>query len=130
MSLERAALVALRIGLAFALLYPPVNALIDPSTWIGYFPAFTRGFVSDVTLLHLFGAAEVVIAIWILSGWRIFWPSTVAAAMLIAIVVFNTSSFQVVFRDVSIAAMAIALALSDRKTVSAFFRLNDVYAGR
>ncbi len=111
MTPERIANLALRIGVAFAFLYPPINALADPYAWIGYFPPFVQGYVADDVLLHAFGVIEVVIALWILSGWRIFWPSVVATAMLLGIVVFNPSNFQVLFRDVTIAAIPFALAV-------------------
>lgn len=111
MSAERIAHIVLRLGLAFAFLYPPINALFDPLSWVGYFPQFVRGYVPDEILLHAFGVVEIVIALWILSGWRIFWPSLVATLMLLGIVVFNVPNFQVLFRDLSIAAMAFALAV-------------------
>ena len=116
MNVERFAHVLLRLGVAFAFLYPPLNALADPDAWIGYFPAFVKGYVPDLTLLYAFGVLEVVIALWILSGWRIFWPSIVAAGMLFGIVVFNMPNFQVLFRDLSIAAMAFSLAVKSYKT--------------
>jgi uncharacterized membrane protein YphA (DoxX/SURF4 family) len=103
----------LRAGLAFAFLYPPLNAIADPVSWISYFPHFMRGFVPDMVLLHAFGVIEVVIALWILSGWRIFWPSCVALLMLLAIVFFDSFDFQILFRDVSIASIALALALQN-----------------
>jgi len=102
----------LRAGVAFAFLYPAVNAVFEPFTWIGYFPPFLRGIVPDPVLLHTFGALEIVIALWILSGWRIFWPSAAATALLLSIVIFDFNSFEVLFRDVSIAAAALALALA------------------
>src|SRR3989344_2418774 len=112
MNREHANLI-LRMGLAFSFLYPPINALFDPNSWIGYFPQFLRGVGSDLVLLHAFGAVEIVIALWILSGWNIFWPSVAAALMLLSIVVMDFSEFQVVFRDLSIAAIAIALAIQN-----------------
>ena len=115
MNRDKANLV-LRIGLAFAFLYPPINALFDPNAWIGYFPPIMRGIVLDMVLLHSFGLIEVVIALWILSGWRIFLPSVGAALMLISIVVMDFSEFQVVFRDLSIASIAVALAVQNRPT--------------
>lgn len=111
MNIERVAHLALRIGVAFAFLYPPWNALVDPNAWIGYFPPFTRGFVPDEVLLLAFGIVEVILALWILSGWRIFWPSAAATLMLLGIVVFNPTNFQVLFRDLAIAASVFALAV-------------------
>lgn len=108
---DRAISLLLRAGVAFAFLYPPINALFDPYSWLGYFPKFMHGVVSDAVLLHGFGAIEAVLALWILSGRNIFLPSTVATLMLLAIVLFNLQDFQVVFRDLSLAAMTLALAL-------------------
>lgn len=108
---QKIAILALRIGVAFAFLYPAFNAYIDPNAWIGYFPSFVKGYVPDLSLLHTFGTVEIVIAVWILSGWRIFLPSAAATAMLLGIVVFNSAEFQILFRDLSIAAMSFALAM-------------------
>lgn len=108
---EKLASIVLRAGVAFAFLYPPINALGDPYAWIGYFPPFTRGYVPDEVLLHAFGIVEIVIALWILSGWRVFWPSLTATAMLLGIVVFNVPNFQVLFRDLAIAAMPFSLVV-------------------
>ena len=118
--MERRADLLLRIGLAFALAYPAVNALFDPYSWLGYFPGFMHGYVPDVVLLHGFGALEIVLAAWLISGWRVFWPALAALALLIAIVILDFSEFQVLFRDISIAAIAGALCLihwPTRKTV-------------
>jgi hypothetical protein len=111
MSIERRADVVLRIGAAFAFLYPPLNALSDPDSWIGYFPSFVHGYVPDPLLLHTFGVVEVVIALWIFSGWRIFWPCIIATAMLVGIVAFNMPQLQILFRDLSIAAFTLGLGL-------------------
>ena len=111
MAYTKIADIVLRAGLAFAFLYPPINAVGDPNSWIGYFPQFTRGFVEDQLLLHLFGIVEVGIAFWLLSGWRVWIPASAAAVLLVGIVVFNIPEFQVLFRDLTIAALAVALAL-------------------
>lgn len=110
----RSATLLLRLGVAFAFLFPPVNAFLDPYSWIGYFPSFLRDIVPDMVLLHTFGLLEVVIGLWILSGKRIFIPSVAATALLVLIVLFNIGDFQVLFRDLSIAAMALALAVLNR----------------
>ena len=101
----------LRASIAFAFLYPPSNALFDPYTWLGYFPKFMHGILPDAFLLHGFGAIEVALALWILSGKNIFIPSAAATLMLLAIVLFNLQDFQIVFRDISLAAVSAALAL-------------------
>ncbi len=116
MSLFSAANWALRIGVAFAFLYPPYAALVDPTSWLGYFPHFVLATtqsmnIPDLVVLHGFGILEVVIALWILSGWRIYIPATLAVVILAAIVILDLSDFEVLFRDVSIALAAASLAL-------------------
>jgi hypothetical protein len=110
--MDKTAGLILRIGVAFAFLYPALNALQHPDSWIGYFPPFLRDSgIPNELLLHGFGMVEVGLALWLLSGWRIFWPACVCAAMLFGIVVFNLAQFEVLFRDISIAAAAMALAV-------------------
>jgi uncharacterized membrane protein YphA (DoxX/SURF4 family) len=111
MSSTRLGDLILRAGLAFAFLYPPIDAIVDPATWVGYFPHFMQGLLPEPVLLHGFGLVEVVIALWILSGRRIVWPCLMAAALLVAIVVTHQHSFDVLFRDLSLAALAVGLAL-------------------
>ncbi len=114
MNLGGAANFLLRAGVSFAFIYPPIDALFDPYSWIGYFPKFMHGIAPDAVLLHTFGIVEVVIALWILSGKNIFWPSVSATLILLAIILFNPQNFQIIFRDVAIAAASFSLALSAR----------------
>ena len=100
-----------RIAVAFAFLSPPINAFSHPDAWVGYFPPFMLALAEGELLLYLFGIVEVGIALWLLSGWRVSFPALAAAAMLVAIVVFNPAELQVLFRDLSIAAAALALAI-------------------
>src|SRR3989344_7260334 len=90
----------LRLAVAFSFAYPPIAALVDPDSWLGYFPAFVP---SSIVLLHVFGAFEILIALWILFGKRVWIPSAIAALVLILIVAFNANQFDVLFRDASIA---------------------------
>ncbi len=117
----------LRIALAFAFLYPAIDAFFDPATWLGYFPNFvTDAFhtiaiplkLSDVVLLHSFGVLEIVLAVWVLFGKRVRVPALIMALMLFIIVGLNLdpSNFSVLFRDVSIAFAALALASIDKRT--------------
>lgn len=111
--------ILLRIAVAFAFLYPPFNALSQPEAWIGYFPPFVAGLGDPMLFLHIFGMVEVAVALWILSGWKIWLPSLAAALMLVGIVAFNLPEFQVLFRDLPIAAAALVLAITrwPKKTI-------------
>lgn len=112
-----AADIVLRIGVAFALLYPPYAALGDPTSWLSYFPHFVLDFtrsigLADLVVLYSFGVIEIIIALWILSGKKIVYPATAAVLMLVTIVVFDFRDFEILFRDVSIATAALALMLA------------------
>ncbi|PIT91021.1 hypothetical protein COU17_02500 [Candidatus Kaiserbacteria bacterium CG10_big_fil_rev_8_21_14_0_10_49_17] len=104
----------LRAGVAFAFLYPAISAVFNPFAWIGYFPVFLTSLAGEHTdwLLHLFGLSEVIIALWILIGKRIFIPASLASIYLIGIILFNIPQMDVIFRDISILAMSLALAVS------------------
>src|SRR3989344_6625007 len=102
----------LRIGVAFAFIYPAFAAFSDPYSWVGYFPRFLLDMVgNDLALLYALGALQIVLAIWILFGKKIFYPSIIATAMLLMIVVFNWPQMDVLFRDLSLAFMSGALAV-------------------
>ncbi|MGH7141293.1 MAG: hypothetical protein ACREGH_01500 [Minisyncoccia bacterium] len=102
--------ILLRIGVAFAFLYPPFDSLFHPDAWYGFFPPFMTGYFSESVMLTLWGILEVVIALWILSGKKIFLPSLAAVVLLVLIVFFNFSLLEIVFRDIAIALTAATLA--------------------
>lgn len=115
----------LRLALAFAFLYPAIDAIFDPASWLGYVPPIvTAAFhvvaiplkLSDVFLLHGFGLIEVALALWILFGRHVRVPAFIMALILFVIVGFNldASNFAVLFRDISIAFAAFALMTFDR----------------
>ena len=101
----------LRIGVAFAFIYPAVRALFNPFAWVGYFPMFVGDMISLGVALYIIGAIEIIIALWILFGKNIFIPSSIATVFLLVIVVFNWSQIDVLFRDIPIAAMSLILVL-------------------
>ncbi|MDB5265260.1 MAG: hypothetical protein JWN64_831 [Parcubacteria group bacterium] len=110
----------LRLGLALSFIYPPISAIFDPYSWIGYFPAFLSNAFSahPEILLHSFGVVEVVLALWMLFGKKVRIPSLIAALMLIAIVFFNLGQFPILFRDVALAFAALALAFWPQRSRS------------
>ena len=106
---------ALRCALAFSLAYPALSALQNPYAWIGYFPPFVLSSaasfgISSIALLHTFGATEVVLALWILSGQKVLIPTLISATMLAGIILFNLSQFDILFRDISILIIALVVA--------------------
>ena len=101
----------LRLAIAFAFLFPPYDSFANPNAWIGFFPQFMRGYVPDMTLLLAWGLVEVVIALWILSGKRIYLPTAAATILLLLIVAFNFSLMEIVFRDISLALVAAYLTV-------------------
>ena len=104
--------IILRVGVAFAFIYPAVAAFLDPLSWLGFFPVAIRDvFGSETVLLSLSGLFQMGIALWILAGRNIFIPSVIASIYLFLIVMFNLELLNIVFRDIPILLMAIALAL-------------------
>lgn len=101
----------LRLGLAVAFIYPAVSAWFNPYTWIGYFPGFMLDIVgsNDLVLLHAFGLLEIAIGVWFLYGKKLLIPSAVATLMLAAIILMHWRQMDVIFRDIPIALMSLAL---------------------
>ncbi|MCH8050382.1 hypothetical protein IIB51_03230 [Patescibacteria group bacterium] len=120
----------LRLGVAFAFIYPAVSAFFNPFAWVGYFPLFLGDYVSLGFALYFVGLFEIAIAFWILFGKNIFVPSTLATIFLIAIVAFNWSQMDVLFRDLPIAAMSLALALKYRPASAQISQSQDKLAYR
>lgn len=101
----------LRFGLAFPFVYAAMAAYFSPDDWVGFFPDFVGKILPIMLVLNLFGLTQLIISIWILAGKNIFWPSLIAALMLLGIIVTDWAGFQVTFRDVSILAIAIVLMI-------------------
>lgn len=105
----------LRLALAFAFAYPAYGFWSAPANWVGFLPPFVKNLeISEPILLTLLAIFHLVVALWILSGWRIFIPSLVAALFLGSIVFFNLTQIDILFRDVSLALAALSLALLTR----------------
>lgn len=105
----------LRIAFAFAFLYPAYGMWTNPNDWLGYIPSFVKNIgLSQDVLLMLIAGLHLIIALWILSGWRIFLPSLIAAVFLGSVVYFNQNQLDVLFRDISLALVALALAFGSR----------------
>lgn len=101
----------LRFGVAFTFLYASIAAFIDPTPWLLYFPAFMRVMVPDNVLLITWGGAELIIGLWLLSGYRIFIPSILASGLMLGIFIFDFHSINIIFRNVCILCTSISLAI-------------------
>ncbi len=108
---EQAMSFILRIGIAFVFTYPSIAAVVDPASWIGYFPAFLRNNIPQIPLSLSFAAFELILAVWIISGKKIFIPSVLTSMLLVGIIVFNFNEFHILFRNVAILSATIALAI-------------------
>lgn len=100
----------LRLGVAFSLLYAAVSGFVDPESWVGWFPGFVHNIAPEKTVLLLWGIVELVLGLWILSGKKIFIPSLVASISLAGLILTNLSAMDILFRDVTILAVTVALA--------------------
>lgn len=101
----------LRVGVAFVFTYPSIAAVYDPMSWLGYFPAFLKNNIPAMPLSLGFAAFELILAVWIISGKKIFIPSVITSLLLIAIIGFNLDKFPTLFRNVAILSATIALAI-------------------
>ena len=117
MTKEKLASLFLRIGLAFVFFYAAVAALLDPFSWVGFFPGWLRALLPDELLLPAHSAAEIILALWLISGWRAFYSAVLASIAIGGIVIFNIGSVDIIFRDVAILFAAIALALIEKRVL-------------
>jgi len=111
MNISKLPAILLRFGLSFVLLYAAVASLVSPANWVGYLPdvIIASGFESSV--LIAWSLIEIILAVWILSGWRVRYAATVVGFALLLMVAVNNQQMNVVFRDIGLAFATFALAL-------------------
>lgn len=102
----------LRLSLTFAFFYAGVSAITSPQNWIDFLPQFLSQVMPLGTILFIFGIWELILAAWLLWGKWLMVSSAIAFLMLLGIVVFNTGVLTITFRDISLAVVALALAIS------------------
>ena len=100
----------LRGGLAFSFLYVAINSFLEPQNWIGFFPIWMLNLVGDNILLGAFSIFEIILALWLLSGKKGMYAALISAGLLLGIVAMNLGALTLIFRDISLAAAALALA--------------------
>ncbi len=107
----RSAAIILRWGLAFVFFYAAIGGLVDSAAWVGFLPQFLHQTQDNHPLLTLFSLFELILAAWLFWGKKLIWSSLLAVATLIGIVVFNFNAtlMPIIFRDIGLIFMALAL---------------------
>ena len=115
MNRSKTVLWLLRIALATVFLYAAIAATLQPYNWIGYLPPLAQTMLSAQTALNLFSLFQVVLSLWLLSGWKTSYAAIVSAATLAGIILANVTQLDILFRDFAIFFAAIALAVGSVK---------------
>ncbi len=108
----------LRVGLAFVFLYASVSMVFDPEKFASYMPALLPASWAKTVCLPCFSAYEVLLAVCLLTGRRLFLISLLSALTMGGIVIANPDSFDLLFRNVAIACAALSLAAQSRVTAA------------
>jgi uncharacterized membrane protein YphA (DoxX/SURF4 family) len=99
----------LRAGLAFVFAYAAYESFMTPDAFFRYIPDFMQSLIPTNIFLPLFGTAEIILVVWLLSDWKVKYASLIAFALMLGIVFFNFEYFNILFRNVAIASAALAL---------------------
>lgn len=105
----KAAVLVLRLGLAFVFAYAAISAFQTPDAWLPYMPSALTKLLHGNESLHVFSIIQLALAVWLLLGKYVKLAAAVAALMLAGVVVSNFASMLIVFRDVGLLCMAAAL---------------------
>lgn len=105
----------LRVGLAFSFIYVAISAFLTPTNWIGFIPGFFDQIVSRNTILNSHIVFDLFLGFWLISNKKIYYAAIVSAISLAIITIFNLGALDIVFRDVSLFFMALALAFMTKK---------------
>ena len=102
---------SLRIGLATVFAYASFEAFTSPNVFLQYIPDFVTGLIDPDFFLPVFGFSEIILALWLLSGWHTRYAAIVSFFLMVAIVGFNPEHFNILFRNIAIGFAALSLAL-------------------
>lgn len=103
-------LFSLQAGLAFIFGYAGIDALHEPAAWIGYLPTMLTNLANPNLVLQLVSVFQIILAVALLIPQSRFYAALIAAGMLAGITIMNLGAMVIVFRDVGLTFMALALA--------------------
>lgn len=107
--------IILRISIASVFLYAAIAATLQPYNWLGFIPQVFSQLAPAETLLIGFSIFQVLLALWVLSGWKAFYAASVASFTLLGIIAANWGDINILFRDFAIFFAAIALAVGSKR---------------
>jgi len=99
----------LRSGLAIAFFYAGISSFLAPTNWIGFVPNFIGAIISKEIFLMIFSGYEILLGIGLLFDYKTFTLSILSSATLFLILFVNIMNLDILFRDVAILFMALAL---------------------
>ncbi|MBI2004425.1 hypothetical protein HYS72_03095 [Candidatus Pacearchaeota archaeon] len=106
----------LRSGLAIVFFYAGISSFLAPTNWIGFVPNFIGAVIPKEIFLIVFSTYEILLGIGLLFDYKTFALSILSSATLFLILFGNIMSLELLFRDIAILFMALALiALSYKK---------------
>lgn len=106
----------LRVGVSLTFFYAATASLLDPTSWIGFMPIWVRNILPVEPLLMAFSIFELILAFWLISGKHPKYSGLAASAVLLAITLVNITSLDIVFRDIGLLAMSLAIVALHRES--------------
>jgi len=108
--------ILLRISITSVFLYAAVGATLQPNNWIVYIPQALQNIIPAKLFLTGFSFYQLLLSIWLLSGWKSFYAASFAAITFLGIISANFMALDILFRDFAIFFAAVALAVGSYKS--------------
>ncbi len=99
----------LRSGLAIVFFYAGISSFLNPTNWIGFVPNFIGAIISKEMFLMIFSTYEILLGIGLLFDCKTFALSILSSVTLFLILFVNIMILELLFRDIAILFMALAL---------------------
>ncbi|MDP3918729.1 MAG: DoxX family membrane protein [Nanoarchaeota archaeon] len=101
----------LRIGLASVFLFAGIDTLTNPNNWLGFIPVWFRSLSLTLPFIYLFSIFQIILSIWLISNKKPYSAATASTITISAIIIFNIHLLNLIFRDIAILFMSIALMI-------------------
>ena len=103
----------LRLGLAYLFLYAGIDGLREPAVWVDYVPNVLPNLVSQMSLLDFASFLQIAVALFLLWKPMASYAALIGVGLLLGITFGNLAAFLVVFRDLALAFMALAVVVEE-----------------